>query len=147
MSNSKAQTVICFCGSTAHIQSNSMIYGREYGNGKAYICDRWPECDGAIGTDPQGKPLGTMCDGKTRKLRRKLHAIVDPLWRNQDRPKRKARGSVYGWIQRITGMSPKECHIAMFDAEMCVKVLGLIARNPYKYSEDLTDKLEGKPTF
>lgn len=148
--NSKARVVKCFCGSDAHLQSNSVIYGREYGNGKAYICDRWPECDGAVGTHPDGKPLGELTNGETRKLRRKLHSIVDPLWQNQNRTKRKARGSVYGWLQRITGLSPKECHIAMFDAETCVKVLGLIARNPYKYDEPLNTKFkefEGRPKF
>ena len=137
----------CFCGSTSHLDSNAKIYGREYGNGKVYLCDNWPKCDGAVGTDPKGKPLGTMTDGETRKLRRKLHSIIDPLWQNQNRPRRKARGSVYGWMQRISGLSPKECHIAMFDAKQCITMLGAIAKNPYKYDEPLYPELKDKPYF
>lgn len=143
----KEHPCTCFCGSPASLQSNSVIYGREYGNGKAYICDRWPVCDGMVGTHPDGKPLGTPIDGKTRQLRRKIHSIIDPLWQNQERPRRKARGSVYGWLCKITGMTPKECHVGKWDADTCIKVLGLIAKNPYKYNENLSTKLEGKPEF
>lgn len=130
----KEYPVTCFCGSPAHLHSNSKLYnGKEYGNGKAYICDRFPACRGSVGVHPNGKPLGTIPDPQTKQLRIKLHAIVDPLWRDQtERPKKKARGSVYGWLQRISGLSAAECHIGMFDAEMCLKMMKLIRENPYE---------------
>lgn len=136
----------CFCGSEATLQSNAIIYGREYGNGKMYICNRYPVCTGAVGIHPNGKPLGTMVDESTRKLRRKVHSIIDPLWKQQARSKRKARGSVYGWLQRITGLSPKQCHVGMFDAEMCIEVLGLIADHPYEHRH-VTVKKGEQPTI
>jgi hypothetical protein len=36
-----------------------------------------------VGVHPNGKPLGNIPDENTKVLRRKLHAIVDPLWQNQ----------------------------------------------------------------
>jgi hypothetical protein len=129
----KEYPVTCYCGSPARLQDNSLIYnGKSYGNGKAYICSRFPECRGSVGVHPNGKPLGTIPDQATKLLRRKLHATIDPLWQNQDRPKKKARGSVYGWLRRILNMSAEECHIGNFDAETCRRALHAIAENPYQ---------------
>jgi hypothetical protein len=136
--------VRCHCGSTATLQSNSVIYGREYGNGKAWICERYPECRSYVGTDPKGKPLGTLTDEETRRMRKKLHAIVDPLWKDRpDGSKSKNRGLVYGWLQRITGLPSRDCHIAMFDAEKCREVMELIRGNPYV---PLDEWKESKPS-
>src|SRR5687768_6513047 len=104
---------ICYCGSTTSIKSNALIYnGREYGNGKIWLCDRFPECRGSVGTHPDGKPLGTIPDAETKKLRIQIHALIDPLWQNaqNERPKKRNRGSVYGWLRRITG-GEKDIHI------------------------------------
>lgn len=129
----KESEVICYCGSPAKLQSNSVLYGKEYGNGRAYICTRFPDCRGSVGTHPNGKPLGHIPDEQTKVMRRKLHAIVDPLWQNSGvRSRKKARGSVYGYLQRITGLSPKECHIGMMTAEQCLETMKAIRENPYR---------------
>lgn len=132
----KEYPVTCFCGSPAHLHSNKALYGREFGIGMAYICDRFFEtpsaCRGSVGVHPNGKPLGTIPDAQTKAMRIKLHAIIDPLWKNQDRAKRKARGSVYGWLQRIMGMTSEECHIGNFDADTCLKAMVMIRENPYE---------------
>lgn len=121
--------VACFCGSTASIRSNAIIYnGREYGNGKAWICDRFPDCRGSVGTHPDGKPLGTIPDAETKKLRIQVHAVIDPIWKGQSKKK---RGSVYGWLKRITG-SQKEIHIGETTKEDCLRLLELIEQNPYE---------------
>lgn len=123
----------CFCGSPASLVSNSVKYGREYGNGKAWICDRFPKCDGYVGTHPDGSPLGRLADKETIQLRRQLHSTIDPLWQDRtDRTVKKNRGSVYGWLRRIMGMTPDECHIGNFTADECRKALKQIELNPYK---------------
>jgi hypothetical protein len=130
----KEYPVTCFCGSPAHLHNNKKLYGKEYGKVPyAYICDRFPVCRGSVGVHPQGKPLGTIPDPQTKAMRIKLHAIIDPLWRDQtQRSKKKARGSVYGWLRRISGLSAEECHVGMFDADMCLKMMMLIRENPYE---------------
>lgn len=130
--------VICYCGSPAHLRPNSLLYGgKSYGNGYAYICDRFPDCRGSVGVHPNGKPLGVIPDEQTKVMRRKLHAIVDPLWQNQAyRSRKKSRGSVYGYLRRIGGLSAEECHIGNFDADMCLKMMKLIRENPYERPSD-----------
>lgn len=127
----KEYPVTCFCGSRARLQKNSVLYGKLYGNGWAYVCKRFPDCRGSVGVHPGGKPLGTIPDEQTKVMRRKLHAIVDPLWQQQDRPKKKARGSVYGWLRHVMDMTAEECHIGNFDANTCLRAMRLIRENPY----------------
>lgn len=119
-----------------------MLYGIEYGNGKAFICDRFPDCRGSVSVDPQDKPLGFIADPETKALRYKLHAIIDPLWKDVEngRSKKRNRGSVYGWLQRIMELSPRECHIAMFDREDCLRAMKLIYENPYDQRPEKEDE-------
>lgn len=130
----KEYPVTCHCGSPAHLRDNSLLYnGKSYGNGKAYICDRFPACRGSIGVHPSGKPLGNIPDEQTKVMRRKLHAIIDPLWQNQTyRSRKKARGSVYGYLRRILNLSAEECHIGNFDADMCLRAMTAVRENPYE---------------
>lgn len=127
-------SVMCFCGSTASLKSNKLIYGREYGNGKIWLCDRFPACRGSVGTHPDGRPLGTIPDAETKKLRIKVHAMIDPLWKNEFGKKRdnKIRGYVYGWLRRITGKNHDECHIGMFTKEDCLRTIELIKQEPFE---------------
>lgn len=129
--------VTCFCDSPAHLHGNEKLYGRKYGIGYAYICDRFFEtpsaCRGSVGVHPNGKPLGNIPDAQTKAMRVKLHAIVDPLWQNQAyTSRRKARGQVYGYLQKIMRMTAEDCHIGNFSAEMCLKAMVAISETPYE---------------
>src|SRR3990167_7573172 len=116
----------CFCGSSSSLRSNALIYnGKEYGNGKIWLCDRFPACRGSVGTHPDGKPLGIVPTEEVKKLRIKLHAVIDPLWKDD----KKKRGSVYGWLKRIMG---REIHMGETTKEDCLKILEAIEANPYK---------------
>jgi hypothetical protein len=121
--------VKCFCGSSASLKSNALIYnGKEYGNGKVWLCDRFPACRGSVGTHPDGRPLGTIPDEETKKLRIKVHALVDPLWKSQGVP----RGKVYGYLKRIM-KSEKEIHMGETTKEDCLKLMETIKNNPYEF--------------
>ena len=125
--------VVCYCGSPAHLDTNAKLYnGREYGNGKVWLCDRWPTCDGSVGTHPDGSPLGSLIDTPTRKYRRAVHATIDPLWQSQERSKKRARGSVYGWLCKIMDLPPKDCHVGHWDAETCKRALEQMELHPYE---------------
>lgn len=123
---------ICYCGSSSHPDSNSKIYnGKEYGNGRIWLCDRFPECRGSVGTHPDGRPLGTICDPETKALRMQVHDLIDPLWQNQThRSKNRARGSVYGWMKRITGI--ENYHTGSLSKEQCLLAIKAIKENPYE---------------
>lgn len=130
----QAASVICFCGFPASLRSNSLLYnGKEYGNGKAWICNRFPVCRGSVGTHPDGKPLGTIPDPETKKLRIQVHALVDPHWKNRtDGTKQRNRGSVYSWLRRIMDLPGEQVHIGMFSKEQCLQAIEAIKNNPYE---------------
>lgn len=116
--------VTCFCGSSASLRSNALIYaGKEYGNGKAWICDRFPECRGSVGTHPDGRPLGTIPDVETKKLRMEVHAVIDPLWKLG----KMKRGHVYARLSKAIG---RTYHTGETTAEDCRKILE-IAKNMF----------------
>lgn len=110
----------CHCGSTASLKSNSLLYnGKEYGNGRAYICDRFPACRGSVGTHTGSKkPLGTIVDDDTKKLRMAVHAKIDPLWKRGIT----SRNQLYRNLDRIVGYT---YHTGEADAETCRKILAL----------------------
>jgi hypothetical protein len=126
-------TVTCYCGAPARLQSNAVRYGREYGNGMGWFCSRFPDgCDGYTGTHPDGRPLGTLADKETMRLRQRLHAQVDPLWQAGTRRQRKAaRRQVYRWLSWILGVTGPDCHIGSMDAAACHRALERIAAHPY----------------
>lgn len=108
--------VFCFCGSTASLKSNSLLYGKEYGNGKAWICDKFPVCRGSVGTHPDGAPLGTIANEETKEWRMKAHAVIDPLWKSGMYRRR----IVYGKLSKALG---KQIHIGESDKETCQKII------------------------
>lgn len=130
-------TITCHYGSSASLQPNSRIYnGKSYGNGLAYICDRFPVCRGSVGTHPDGRPLGTIPDEETKKLRIQVHALIDPHWKNASngRSRSKNRGSVYGWLKRILGDGVREIHVGEMTKADCLRALEEIPKNPYRRS-------------
>lgn len=114
------KTPVCYCGSNTSLKSNSLIYnGKEYGNGKIWLCDRFPICRGSVGTHPDGRPLGTIPDEETKKLRRQIHALIDPLWKSR----KYSRGGVYARISDAIG---KTYHTGETTAEECREILKTI---------------------
>jgi hypothetical protein len=128
---------MCFCGATTVYQDSKAYYHGHRSYGMRWICSRWPECDGSVGAHPDGKPLGTVPSAEDKKYRSMLHAQIDPLWQNQERSKKRARGSVYGWLRRILNMTADECHIGNFNAETCIEALEQIALHPYEHRHSL----------
>lgn len=112
----------CFCGAKASLQNNSLLYnGKSYGNGKAWICTRFPECRGAVGTHPDGRPLGSIVDQATKNLRMEVHALIDPLWRHG----KWSRKRVYKKLSAAIG---KTYHTGDMNAKDCEKLLEMIPK-------------------
>jgi len=126
--------VRCFCGSRAKLCSNSILYNYiEYGNGLAWICERFPVCRGSVGCHANGKPLGVIADSKTKALRLLVHAEIDRYWKcvKGSRNKKSMRNRVYAWLRKITGKSCEDCHVGRFTAQDCLDVLRLAKKYPF----------------
>jgi len=119
--------VRCYCGSPASLCDNATVYGRQYGRGKMWLCECWPQCDGRVGAHPDGRPLGTLADAETRRLRMQLHGVIDPRWRqlmDEGRSKRQARSEVYAWLGQLMGSD--DFHVGNLNADECRRALALI---------------------
>ena len=91
---------------------------------KFFLCR---PCGAFVGTHKAtGEPLGRLANGKLRTLRKRVHAMFDPLWKRD----LMSRGEAYRRLREGMGISADECHIAMFDEERCVKALEFLKESP-----------------
>jgi len=112
-------TICRYCGSPVVYTSNAEIYGREYGNGKCYLCRN---CRAFVGTHPGTDiPLGTLADSELREYRKEAHYWFDQIWKGPTR--QMTRYKAYGWLAHKIGLSREETHMAMFEKEQCQKTI------------------------
>jgi hypothetical protein len=132
-------SIICpYCGGSAPLIDSAAIYhGRSYG--MIYRCD---PCDAHVGVHKGTEnPLSRLANKELRKWKQAAHAIFDPIWQakyahrvaggagksgrpgGQHYKKVYARNSAYKWLADQMGITRKECHIGMFDADQCQRVI------------------------
>lgn len=101
------------CSGEMHLQKKPHSW--RGGSDWVYLCENYPQCRGLMSAHPNGKPLGKPADAYTRRARRMVHRIFDPLWLNA--PERCARRRAYQWLALHMGIPEKECHISMMNIE------------------------------
>jgi len=81
------------CGAPMRLRTS--VYGPFYG------CSQYPDCNGVHGGHPDGSPLGTPADAKTRSAHSLAHAAFDRLWREAPRYRRlRVRGPARARLQQ-----------------------------------------------
>jgi hypothetical protein len=63
--------------------------------------------------------LGRLADAQLRAAKMSAHAAFDPLWREGSM----SRKDAYAWLSQALGVPPDDCHIGMFDVDMCKRVV------------------------
>lgn len=103
------------CASAARLVGGKRIYPhrRDLYDRHFWLCECGAYCGTHRGTT---EPLGYPCGPVTRKARSRAHAAFDPLWRGKNAPMR--RGEAYQWLAKRLGISKRDCHIGMMNAEM-----------------------------
>lgn len=127
-------SLICpYCNSIATLESSTRVYfGRDFG--LLYLCSNYPECDAYVGVHKgTTRPLGRLANEELRHWKKKAHAAFDPLWklklikrkreRGEGYKKVYARGSGYKWLAEKLGIDFRDCHIGMFNVDMCKRVV------------------------
>lgn len=104
------------CGGRVIYTSNSVIYGKEYGSGKCYICT---DCGAYVGTHkPRPKEaLGILSNSDMRELKKKCHDLFDAKWMGMGslKERRKARKNEYKALANAMGIEVSDCHFGYFD--------------------------------
>jgi hypothetical protein len=60
-----------------------------------------------------------MANTELREWKKKAHAVFDPLWKYG----RMDRSEAYRWLAAELTLPSAECHIGMFDIDMCERVI------------------------
>jgi len=63
-----------------------------------WVCDA---CGNYVGCHGDGSPLGTIPTPEIRAMRRRIHAVIDPLWRSR----RVSRNWVYREMRTALGVT------------------------------------------
>ncbi|MBR2246913.1 MAG: hypothetical protein IJ880_07820 [Bacilli bacterium] len=112
-------TICRYCGSPVVYTSNAEIYGREYGDGKCYLCRN---CRSFVGVHPGTDiPLGTLANEELRRYRKAAHFWFDKIWKKPTRIM--TRDKAYKWLSKEIGLPKEQTHIGMFEKEQCEKVM------------------------
>lgn len=105
-----------YCGKAAAFsQSSAHLYrGKDYGPvWECRPCEAWVGCH--PGTK---KPLGRLANKALRMAKMRAHSAFDPLWKSR----LMSRTTAYRKLAEAAKMSPKDCHIGMFDVATCERV-------------------------
>lgn len=112
----KEHVVTCFCGSLMKLRWAAKYQNWFYG------CIRFPDCKGAHGCHPDGKPLGKPAPPEVKKWRIAAHEIFDRLWKNDGMKRTEA----YAYLAEKMGV--KEIHIGESDIETCKKIIKVCSK-------------------
>ena len=113
-------TKICeYCRKSAVLVNGEKIYPHRTDLYKLnfWLCE---DCGAYVGCHKGTiTPLGRLANAELRKAKSAAHNSFDPKWRNRSM----SRDQAYDWLSRKLGIDKKDCHIGMFDVDMCNKVI------------------------
>ena len=117
------KVICCCCNKQAKIVSGNKIYPKrpDLKEKLFWLC----ECGAYVGCHGNSnKPLGELAHKEVRLLRRKAHNVLDEIWKS----KKMQRKEVYQWLAIKLGINYEDCHIGLFDMELCQKVIDIVSR-------------------
>lgn len=122
-------TICDYCGNLAEKCSGADIYPhRQDLFGRSFL--RCVPCGAYVGChEKTGEPFGRLANKALRAAKVKAHAAFDPLWKAG---KLQSRSVAYAWLATIMGIHKNECHIGMFDENLCAQVVVICNCTPEK---------------
>lgn len=126
---SKKSITCPYCDEPAYLTTSRRVYnGRDFGD--IYLCQPcWAWVGVHKGTT---QPLGRLANAALREWKKAAHAAFDPLWKvKMERDgcsKTKARKEGYYWLSQQLGIKYADCHIGMFDTELCQRTVEICER-------------------
>lgn len=111
-----APTLCPHCGDNVHIEPNSNIYGKSYGEWPwAYVCED-DECDSYVGMHPYTDiPLGTLANKQIREARKQAKSRFH-FYMNENGL---SRTQAYQKLAECMHIDVNECHFGWFDVSQC----------------------------
>lgn len=118
----KASKICPYCNHPVVLTSNKELYGKEYGNGKCYLCRN---CKASVGTHPGGKkPLGIIATREMKILKKACHELFDSSWKSH----RISRSNAYKKLAELLNIRREDCHFGHFKTDMLLKALAIVSK-------------------
>ena len=111
-----------YCKKNAVLVTGDVIYPnrKDLYNLNFWLCT---SCNAYVGCRKGStKPLGSLADATLRIARANTHKVFDPVWKNN---KSVSRTQAYAWLAKCLNLTTNECHIALFNEELCEKTIKL----------------------
>lgn len=112
-----------YCGYTVVLTSNKEIYGREYGNGRCYLCRKCGASVGVHGGKKGKTPLGVLATKEMKVLKQCCHGLFDPIWK----AKRIDRNKLYGILADKLNIAKKDCHFGHFETGRLLQAIEIMS--------------------
>lgn len=107
-----------YCGKPTVYVDSIEVYRKSYG--MIYLCR---PCKAWVGVhDGTDKALGRVANAELRGWKKKVHSVFDPVWKSGKR----RRASAYHILANLMAIPPDECHIGMFDVDLCKRACSII---------------------
>lgn len=127
-----------YCGAPVVLKDATFIYKSKKAKnwGKVWVCSNYPKCDAYVGCHQNTDiPKGRLANEQLRTFKKEAHKSFDPIWRSGLMSRREA----YKWLADMLKIDLEDCHIGMFNIDMCKKVIKLCRNqnnsviNDYRY--------------
>ena len=110
-----------YCGGRSELVTGDVIYPRRRDlRSKSFYrckpCGAWVGCHPGTVT-----PLGRLANDALRRAKSAAHAAFDSHWQSR----RMSRGDAYSRLAAELGIDRSDCHIGMFDEELCARTVEL----------------------
>ena len=109
-----------YCQKEAELVTGRVIYPHrsDLWNLNFWMCK---PCKAYVGCHKGTKaPLGRLANAELRSCKMSAHESFDQIWKTHGWM---TRTNAYLWLAKELNLEPKDCHIAMFDVDMCKKVI------------------------
>ena len=108
-----------YCSEPAQLVTGQVIYPHrsDLWSKKFWHCAKDEAYVGCHGSSQN--PLGRLANAELRGAKMRAHAAFDPIWREGSM----TRTEAYVWLSKELGIPGNECHIGMFDADRCKRVV------------------------
>lgn len=119
---------ICpYCGRDGRLVKGLEVYPHrpDLATKKFWLCE---PCFAFVGVHDNSKnsaPYGTMAKPALRRLRSRVHAMFDPIWKRGHM----SRKTAYIMLARALEIDVKDCHIGQFNKEQCLMVIRICEDN------------------
>ena len=112
--------VICpYCNKEAELVTGDIIYPhrQDLYEKSFYLCE---PCNAYVGChNGTDEPLGRLANAELRQAKMWAHKFFDAIWKSGKMKRKQA----YEWLADKLEIEIEDCHIGMFDIDMCKKVV------------------------